>query len=214
MLLQSYRRLWGWWPVGYDTVHWDERKRVVVVSQSRTMAVWERVRRWELEPDAIQSIRTKQTHLGYATGVTFNLIAACLVGFWGHLIPCLWWQCNSGSYDAEGLRYFIWGVLWGGGFLYLCSSRAHPAILEMHVREAERHSDEVEVAVPCCDAIMRGRRRRQQREGPYVALDDIAGGGEEDAQLPRYHQVAITLWLALGTCKRFVSLQADLYLAY
>jgi hypothetical protein len=40
------------------------------------------------------------------TGVVVGVVG----GMWLHLVPCLWWTCDWGPYDGEGVRGAIWIV--------------------------------------------------------------------------------------------------------
>lgn len=42
-------------------------------------------------------------------GSTLN---ACLVGLYVHFIPCIWWTCDWGDNDGEGIRGAIWFTIW------------------------------------------------------------------------------------------------------
>ena len=43
----------------------------------------------------------------------------CLFGLFVHFIPCIWWTCDWGPHDGEGVRGGIWFVLWGIMSVYL-----------------------------------------------------------------------------------------------
>ena len=46
------------------------------------------------------------------------------LGFFVHFIPCIWWSCDWGFYDGQGIRGGIWGVVWIGSYIgltvYVC----------------------------------------------------------------------------------------------
>ena len=35
-----------------------------------------------------------------------------LLGMFLHFIPCIWWTCDWGEYDGEGVRGAIWFISW------------------------------------------------------------------------------------------------------
>ena len=42
----------------------------------------------------------------------FPIIFGCLLGLWLHFIPCIWWTCDWGPFDGEGVRGAVWFVTW------------------------------------------------------------------------------------------------------
>jgi len=40
--------------------------------------------------------------------VTTGIIIGVLGGMWLHFIPCIWWTCDWGRYDGQGVRGGIW----------------------------------------------------------------------------------------------------------
>ena len=62
---------------------------------------------------------------------------ACLVGMWVHFIPCIWWTCDWGDNDGEGVRGAIWFILWGVGTVVLLLLVRQPAIHILHRESLE-----------------------------------------------------------------------------
>ena len=54
----------------------------------------------------------------------FPVLAGCLAGLWLHFVPCIWWTCDWGPHDGEGVRGGIWFVTWGAVTAWLCYSGA------------------------------------------------------------------------------------------
>ena len=42
----------------------------------------------------------------------FPVVFGCLAGLWLHFVPCIWWTCDWGPFDGEGVRGAIWFVTW------------------------------------------------------------------------------------------------------
>lgn len=62
--------------------------------------------------DSIRSIELVKRPVIF-TGVAWAFFCACLFGIWLHFIPCIWWTCDWGPHDGEGIRGGIWFVTWG-----------------------------------------------------------------------------------------------------
>lgn len=50
----------------------------------------------------------------------YAVVLGCLAGLWLHFIPCIWWTCDWGEHDGEGVRGAIWFSTWALTTAYLC----------------------------------------------------------------------------------------------
>jgi len=57
----------------------------------------------------IRAERGKDVSYAIVFGAIIN---ACLVGLYVHFVPCIWWTCDWGDHDGEGVRGAIWFTLW------------------------------------------------------------------------------------------------------
>ena len=44
--------------------------------------------------------------------LTKALVVGCIIGLFLHFIPCIWWTCDWGEYDGQGVRGAIWFTTW------------------------------------------------------------------------------------------------------
>lgn len=40
------------------------------------------------------------------------IVLGCVAGLFLHFIPCIWWTCDWGPNDGQGVRGGIWFVSW------------------------------------------------------------------------------------------------------
>ena len=69
---------------------------------------------FELDSRKLKSvtISSRRNH-DVAYAIVFGAIVnSCLVGLYAHFVPCLWWTCDWGDHDGEGVRGAIWFTLW------------------------------------------------------------------------------------------------------
>lgn len=50
--------------------------------------------------------------------VIASILVACVLGLFLHFVPCIWWTCDWGDHDGEGVRGAIWFVVWGAGVVW------------------------------------------------------------------------------------------------
>lgn len=60
-----------------------------------------------------------------------------LCGIWLHFIPCIWWTCDWGDNDGEGIRGGIWFVTWGIVTVVLWLSRSWKRQTELQDERAK-----------------------------------------------------------------------------
>ena len=77
-----------------------------------------------------------------------NFWVACLIGIWVHFVPCLWWTCDWGDGDREGIRGAIWFGLWIVGAIVLSLSSMQQRVAWIKINHVER----VPVALAKSDA--------------------------------------------------------------
>ena len=44
----------------------------------------------------------------------------CIVGLAVHFVPCIWWTCDWGPNDGEGVRGAIWFIVWAITAVGIC----------------------------------------------------------------------------------------------
>ena len=62
------------------------------------------------------------------------IAGGCILGLWLHFVPCIWWTCDWGPHDGEGVRGGIWFLGWP--FLSLALWRHDAAAREGRPRGA------------------------------------------------------------------------------
>merc|ERR1712032_248361 len=73
------------------------------------------------------------------------------VGMAIHFIPCIWWSCDWGYYDGEGIRGGIWFGVWGiasGIFAwYYCKHRDEEKenLLMRNILKQEKQGNELTI---------------------------------------------------------------------
>eukprot|EP01062_Namystynia_karyoxenos_P045814 TRINITY_DN34128_c0_g1_i1.p1 TRINITY_DN34128_c0_g1~~TRINITY_DN34128_c0_g1_i1.p1 ORF type:complete len:216 (+),score=49.32 TRINITY_DN34128_c0_g1_i1:83-730(+) len=72
-------------------------------------------------------VRSVDAVRGRSIGVCCVLqafVLGCVAGLFLHFIPCLWWTCDWGDSDGEGVRGAIWFATWGLTFPGLLLTQA------------------------------------------------------------------------------------------
>ena len=163
-----YTEFW-FWPCGKDTVTFYEKDAATFVkmTQERTnfcccccltcikkssIATHERTYRSEnvscVEPDyrRCQWCSVSQNGLGYfCYNFLLGLFIGCASGLWLHFWPCIWWTCDWGEHDGQGVRGGIWFITWAIVSTILWFSPVNEGII---IRDTERSSENYDHDLP------------------------------------------------------------------
>eukprot|EP01006_Ploeotia_vitrea_P047654 TRINITY_DN67147_c1_g2_i2.p1 TRINITY_DN67147_c1_g2~~TRINITY_DN67147_c1_g2_i2.p1 ORF type:complete len:208 (+),score=11.29 TRINITY_DN67147_c1_g2_i2:61-684(+) len=115
VLLTTTPKAWKTVPTGIDVVQ-SSRETGILVTKYRAFSNTTQ----SLKPTEIQNL--DGGHFTFSCcnvcgAILFSLVISLAV----HFIPCLWWTCDWGEHDGQGVRGAIWFILWGVlAVVFLC----------------------------------------------------------------------------------------------
>ena len=110
--------------------------------------------------------------------IVLTFFAACLFGMYLHFIPCIWWTCDWGPHDGEGVRGAIWFITWPIAFIIMLILLPQPA-LKVSKRSGNATifyivgSSRSELA-SLLDEILKLRAEQQEHAAPVAPLGQAA----------------------------------------
>ncbi|CAH1791119.1 unnamed protein product [Owenia fusiformis] len=123
MISDSYARRWGLIVYGKDVIRLIENQFTFDGYRICCFCL----QKAQFEYKDILSVEAVRNPL-WPYGLIWAFFSSCLCGIWLHFWPCIWWTCDWGYYDGQGVRGGIWFGSWALLFILMCF-RTRTAIL-------------------------------------------------------------------------------------
>lgn len=161
----SQYKLWGFWVCGVDSIRIADGQVTLNRLRGNCCCSLQDI---TFPVSSLVDLQLKRKGV-FPLGIIWAFLISCLCGMWLHFIPCIWWSCDWGYYDGQGVRGGIWFITWPVlFFVYLLLY----AVLELEV------------------SVQDGSRRTKYR----LAVAD--GSGRRVSNLAACHQLETLRQLA------------------